>query len=674
VGYGATRCAGCGLVFLPTSDGPGIASTPAHVELYLGEKPAIASAPALDAGVERETPFAPSRPVDPRARRRLLIVFAAVALAIVAGVVALVRAHRPNDAYTRHELAFERFLDSERLAPVAVPDPIDVDAYVAEIGRSNPEALRAATAAHRPLPNAENLSFHQFFDAFLERLLEASPDYAFHLGVHPHPHGVSGVDDASRLRWLMLCRDASRALRSWPHASELSPHDRADRDALLGWIEFSLRWRQTRDIELLEWVPSWFSPLVHLAEIRTCPETDRMAAATDRLRAIPARLVEAVGLLKNPPKALVLSTAAHLDDADAYLADYADSWPGASESAGKDLRAAIESAREAARACAARLRGDVLVHANGDLAISASNVADVVRVYHRLPFDARTIYAEAADELRAAHDELRRLASEPPKAGEIVSRDPDDAQVAGLRRSTSKWVAATPTDEGLVVSPMPRLRIGESASASYLDPGSLGPAAGGVVHVRPPPAAAKAYTFEAEFEALRRRHTLAHETYPGHRMEAVFRRSTCALRRFIDDRVFVEGWAVYAEDLLHETRDCAGGSMDDWIRAERRATRANSAMIALLVATGAATDDEVLGLLQTSGWPHATLKDVGARLSPTLYALNYLLGLDEIRRLRRDEEKRLGAAFDLRAFHERLLSEGPIPPRLIEEEWKATSR
>jgi uncharacterized protein (DUF885 family) len=52
-----------------------------------------------------------------------------------------------------------------------------------------------------------------------------------------------------------------------------------------------------------------------------------------------------------------------------------------------------------------------------------------------------------------------------------------------------------------------------------------------------------------------------------------------------------------------------------------------------------------------------------------LQASDYLIGADEIRRLRRAEERRLGATFDLRAFHARLLSAGPIPPRLIEAEW-----
>jgi uncharacterized protein (DUF885 family) len=674
----AARCSGCGLAFLPTAKNDPLASqgVPRHVEHFVGQSPSVVPSTAAGVeGVDFETPVPPPPtrpPVDPKARRRRWIVATAVVVAVVAGAAAFIHAHRPNDEYTKHELAFERFLDSDRLAPVDVPDAIDVDATIAEIGRGDPDAVRAATAAYKPLPDVAGLSLHQFFDAFLARVVDVSPDYAFHLGIHPHPHTLTGVDEATRIRWIMLCRDASRALATWPGAERLSPHDRADRDALLSWIDSQLRWRATRDIDALHSIVSWSHSLDRLVEMPCCPVQDRVAAAVDRLGGLPARLDRAVAVLKRPPRALVLSTAAQLDDVDAYLSTYADAWRDASPDDVRRLRAAVEPARQAVVGCACRLRGGVLAAATGDLAIGRENVADVLRVYHRLPLDARTVYENAVDELRAAHDEMRRLASGRPSTVRPACTDADDVQVRELRRSAEHWVTAMPPDDGVIVSPMPRLAIGEAASASYLDPGALATASIGVVHVRPRRADDGSY--RAELETLRRRHMLAHETYPGHRMAAVFQRSACALRSFVDDRVFVEGWGAYSEELLHETGDCADGPIDDWVRAEHRATRAYSTMIELLIATGAASDDDVLGLLKMAGWPRATVVDLGVWQSSTLYELNYFLGIEEIRRLRRDEEDRLGRAFDLRAFHAKLLAEGPIQPRLIEEEWRAQGR
>jgi len=154
-------------------------------------------------------------------------------------------------------------------------------------------------------------------------------------------------------------------------------------------------------------------------------------------------------------------------------------------------------------------------------------------------------------------------------------------------------------------------------------------------------------------------------------MEALFRRFACPLRRFVDDRVFVEGWGVTAENLIHETGQCTGGPTDDYVRASRRADRAIDAMCELLLATGAASEREMLELYMGFGSSKATLEHIGAVENESLRGVTYFVGVEEIRRLRLAEEKRLGAAFDLRAFHAKLLAEGPIPPRLIAEEWGA---
>jgi uncharacterized protein (DUF885 family) len=51
--------------------------------------------------------------------------------------------------------------------------------------------------------------------------------------------------------------------------------------------------------------------------------------------------------------------------------------------------------------------------------------------------------------------------------------------------------------------------------------------------------------------------------------------------------------------------------------------------------------------------------------------LSYAVGKREILRLREDERGRLGAAFRLREFHDRLLSFGSIPIALIRERMPA---
>ena len=85
-------------------------------------------------------------------------------------------------------------------------------------------------------------------------------------------------------------------------------------------------------------------------------------------------------------------------------------------------------------------------------------------------------------------------------------------------------------------------------------------------------------------------------------------------------------------------------------------------------------EEDVAELMRLVGWESAGPDDAARWSSSSLYPLDYSVGASEIRRLRAAEQVRLGRAFDLRAFHAKLLSAGPIPPRLIEREWRESAR
>jgi hypothetical protein len=452
----------------------------------------------------------------------------------------------------------------------------------------------------------------------------------------------------------------------------MSPHDRTDRRALVDWIEGEARWQDTPDLHALSSLDGWFSPLVGLADFRSAPVDERIAAATTRLRSARRRLNAIADRLESPRPARVLTTVSRLRDAGEYLKGYAALWKDAPPGSVETIAAAADSARHAVDEVIQRLEGFTVSGSDEPIGIGRANVEVVLRVRHHLPFGARTVYRTALAELREADDALRALGPAARGGTTAVEGPSPDAAAYALRDAAGRWIDGLPGDEGLRIAPIPRIWAHSGAAALYADAGEFLPAGVGLVYVQGRGADARTYA-NAE-DAVEFRHELAHEAYPGHRLEAVRRRAACRLRRFVDDRVFVEGWAVYAEDVLHETGACAPGPTDDFVRASRRAGNAKWAMFCLLTATGAATPRELVDLAQRSGWRGADLEWVGENADLWIYSLNYLVGRDEIRRLRRIEEDRLGAAFDLRAFHAKLLAEGPIPPRLIEEEWAAGAK
>lgn len=173
-----------------------------------------------------------------------------------------------------------------------------------------------------------------------------------------------------------------------------------------------------------------------------------------------------------------------------------------------------------------------------------------------------------------------------------------------------------------------------------------------------------------------------HETIPGHHLQgtiALERGDTIpAIARYFWSPGMGEGWAEYAEQLADEM----GLYSSDTARLGMLADITLSATL-LVVDTG----------IHAFGWTRAQSIDyirehthvpllraeVGVDRYPVWPAqgLSYGLGRLEIRRLRALAERKLGAGFDIRVFHDRVLENGAVPLPLLRasiERWLAASR
>jgi hypothetical protein len=538
-----------------------------------------------------------------------------------------------------------------------------------EIERASPDECALARRSHVPLTTPAGASIHEWTYALVGRIAEISPDWAHELGVPAMSEGVTGEDVVTRARWLLLVGDAWNAVSAWRKRSDLTPHDRSDGDALLGWLDDQLRGPADADAHLLQWIRGAFQGLPRLEVDETVPSRVQAARAVAYLRDVTLRLPSAVESLRRAPRAAVHDAAAALEAADRHLRGYPGSWTGLAEHEAGELGAAAAAARDRAVACAARLRKMNAPKGAGPSGMGPAALACSLRVLHRLDLTPRAAYDRALDELRAANDDLRPLWEAVEREGGADRIVADADGIAELHAAVARWVLDAPLD------PLPRIRAApelwsqEGAGGWYMDPGRLAAAGTAVVLVATPAQAQEAGRRRVWDAPLH--HVLAHEAYPGHRLQALFARSSCVVRRLVDDSMYVEGWARCAEDLIHETGDCREKPLlDDFARVLTRKQNALAAMNAILVASGAADDDAVLGLLGQSGYQSPTIDQVGTIAAWGDYALSYLLGADEIRALRREEEERLGDRFDLRAFHTRLLREGPIPVPLIRRQWR----
>jgi uncharacterized protein (DUF885 family) len=163
-----------------------------------------------------------------------------------------------------------------------------------------------------------------------------------------------------------------------------------------------------------------------------------------------------------------------------------------------------------------------------------------------------------------------------------------------------------------------------------------------------------------------------HEAVPGHHLQIALQRELTGLpdfRRFAGVGAFAEGWGLYSERLGLE----AGFYQDPYSNFGRltyemwRACR-------LVVDTG----------LHAFGWTRQqavdylashtalSLHEVGTEIDRYIswpgQALGYKMGELKIRELRARAEKELGPRFDIRAFHDAVLRNGPVPLPVLETE------
>jgi uncharacterized protein (DUF885 family) len=159
--------------------------------------------------------------------------------------------------------------------------------------------------------------------------------------------------------------------------------------------------------------------------------------------------------------------------------------------------------------------------------------------------------------------------------------------------------------------------------------------------------------------------TAFHETIPGHHLQiaiALERRDNHPLARYLFNGGYVEGWALYAEQLADEMKLYTGDldrlgmlSSQNW-----RASR-------LVVDTGLHalgwTRQQAIDymLAHTPQSAESAASEVDRYIIMPGQATSYMLGRLEIVAARDEMRKAEGNAFDIKRFHDRVLEDGAVP-------------
>jgi uncharacterized protein (DUF885 family) len=173
-----------------------------------------------------------------------------------------------------------------------------------------------------------------------------------------------------------------------------------------------------------------------------------------------------------------------------------------------------------------------------------------------------------------------------------------------------------------------------------------------------------------------------HEGIPGHHMQLSVLQELTGLPKFrihgLGFNAYVEGWALYAEELGKEV-----GFYQDPVSDYGRLSSELFRAVRLVVDTGIHskgwTREQVVEFFRKSGAvDEPTIQTETDRyISWPAQALSYKLGQLKIRELRERARRELGPKFDIRTFHDEILNGGTLPLDMLEartDKWIAEQK
>jgi uncharacterized protein (DUF885 family) len=546
--------------------------------------------------------------------------------------------------------------------------------------------------------------FRRTAERVLDGLLESSPEWATELGDHRFDDRLSDLSPAGVAERVSLLREATGALDALDD-SDLDPDDRVDLEIL--------RTAVTRE----QWTAEELAvhtrdPLVHLPGEALYPLlarestglTSRITSLTARLAAVPYRLEVARGVLTDVPR-VHLETAILQARGTGALLGSIGGLASRDGGLGPALLRARDATAEALRAHAAWLESRAPA-SDGDPRLGPERYA--AKLWYTLDSEIGpdALLTRAESDLQAVEEAIAevasRIAGSPPRAGQVrevldrlaLESPADDASILQICERALTDVTARVRQLGLVTVPgdpveiivMPPARRG--VAVAYCDapgplepPGPAGPQPA-FFAVSPTPGGwspERIASFYREYNGHMLRNLTVHEAMPGHMLQlahAARHRGATRVRRALASGAFVEGWAVYAEELMAghglggPGRRASSGDVvgaDDALRMQQLKMRLRSTINAILdvrVHARGMTEAEAMALMMHRGHQEegeAAGKWRRALLTSTQLATYYVGACqvaDVVAAVRRSRPEASG-----QQVHDAVLAHGSPPPR-----------
>lgn len=569
-----------------------------------------------------------------------------------------------------------------------------------------PAADTAATAADTAKADA---AFADLSKRALEGWLQLSPVSATQIGEHKYDGELDDLSAAGRQKGLAFSKKILAELDATDTAA-LSRENQVDAAILRNQLQYDIWTAET--LQSWAWDPQVYNnvaggAIYGLMAREFAPLPERLKSATARMQKIPALLAQARENLdparvpKVHAETVAKQNAGILSIVDTFITPNLKDLPEADRA---QAEAAIDGLKKAVAEHQAWLDKTLVPNAKGDFRIgqtlydqklqfallSSLSRADIKqraegelkRVREEMYGIARTVLKDklgapalpetpTADEQQKAIEAALELAyAERPARDKVV---PDaEAALAQATEFVRQHDLVTLPDAPVEIIEMPEFQRG--VAVAYCDsPGPLDKNLKTFYAVSPIPEEwdqKQVDSFLREYNS-RMIHLLSiHEGTPGHYLEGWHSaKFPSTLRAVLRSGMFAEGWAVYTEKMMADAGYLDNDPLFRLVQMKFYLRTIANAILDQGVQVDGWTREQAMDLMvrqtfqqerEAAGkWTRAQL--TSAQL-PT-----YFVGVQEHFDMRKAAEAKLGAQFNLKAYHDQVLSYGAPPVRFVRQ-------
>jgi uncharacterized protein (DUF885 family) len=539
--------------------------------------------------------------------------------------------------------------------------------------------------------------FNVIINYYYEDYMRQNPEEASSLGLDRHDLEIKDYSEKGLEKENELNEETKKKLRlinPW----NLTVDEHIDYALLQSRLDRYLFDRECQ-INRRSTMPQLYLPVdgIYCMLFRTMKDEDRLNSIISRLNQVPVLIQNGIKNLNNPPRIWTETTISQMKSVLSFfknLPDFDVIKKAASNhpDLGNKLIDANNRALQALEEYSRFLNVELIERSKGEFCIGRQAFDFYLKNDHFISYSSGYLNEMGYELLNKAQADMRALAAHMDKArsveallSELESEiSPPEKLIETYKQLVDKTrmfvkdsdLVTFPEGEELKILETPAFLRDIIPVAAYYCLGPYETSNIGQFWVTP----VKENDPEKQRQLLMDGHNLhklpalvVHETYPGHHLQlmtakkVLFNEGSSAIRRATGNELLIEGWAMYCEQMMGELGFYS--EQQKMMALKNRLWRAVRVILDTELHTGRRSFNEAVAFMcNTINMPemNARAEVIRYTMTPT-QPLSYEIGRRLINQLKEKEKNRLRENFSLKEFHDKLLSKGSLPIKLIEE-------